>query len=382
MMALLALALLGAGGYLAKDAVLDLINQSPVEGRLVETGFEFEYHADNRPQFYSYEAGGFFHVTKNGVTYQKTGSSPMMSVMFNMITPVAKGEGAYLGVADFRGNQLYVFSKDKELYSKTMDYPIMNFAVNPKGYASVIIKRADETYGVVTYDGEGNLLSEGILSAPNSVPVCVDISPDGRILALSALDYGEMSVKSVLTFIYLKAADSVELTDGIFGVHTQEGNEIVGAINFMDNNLLLMATDSQIKCIDVEGGVSVKWSLPFENRLAQFVTMGGKAFAVSFGKPLLNADGVSQGQIQMYNMELERIGSFDPVNNQKQTQLSYSFNTLLVAYGQDIYGLNTKGDMLWSHVASQVVYSSALIENGDRVVLVGDRRASVMNAVK
>ncbi len=375
---ILAVGMLGLAAFLGKDAIVSLFAGENVENRLYETGLSFEYSADSRPLFYSPNNAGFFHVTKNGVKFLNPDGYERMSAMYSMVAPNIVADGEYISVAENRGNWLYVYNSGGELYEVQVDEPIVGMALNNAGYSAAITRKGEAGYGVSVFNPKGALQSGGVLGDANSYPLCADISDDGRILAFAYLDVNEVQMNSKINFIYITQTDSIDIKDGIYAANTENRDQVIGSLVFMEKNKLLAVSDSEIRCYDANNGGAILWKMPLPNEVSAFCTIGKNAFALAYDTPRFVEGYEKRGTVCIYNMDLLKIGTFD--GGGRVTQLTYGFDTLIVGANRAFYGITTKGDTLWTYNAPMDVFGVSPVARSGRLVITGNSRAVMLEA--
>ena len=102
-------------------------------------------------------------------------------------TPVIVVKDDVFAVADSGGNSILVFTKNGLKGEIQTTLPIERIAESNQGIVSAILK--DETsQKIISYDAAGNILVEQQITIGNTgYPIALDLSDDGKVLAVSYL---------------------------------------------------------------------------------------------------------------------------------------------------------------------------------------------------
>jgi hypothetical protein len=380
--------LLLAAGLLLLAAIAQYIyfNWASIIGggqtlRMTDTqkGVAYEYEAGT--SFYSYDSRFFYFCTKDGVKYVASDGNIKWQEIFNLSKPLMAARGDTVAMGEAKGKHIYVFNGNGPLFDAAFDEPALFFSVNKSGYLAVILK-LDKGYEVRVYYRQGDEpIYRNVLRDPLMQPMAVDISDDGRYVALALLDIS-LRMSSRASFYYVNAKDAYATADGLFAWEDFP-NQLIGCIQFMDKNNALVVTDTQINCYrpDENHSLAEQWTLPMRNRIDYLAFYNGSRFAFTTGDKLLNTDNAAEpGTVYIYGINGECTGEFNL--GRKATYLSMGHDAVLVGADRSFYALNNRGIRLWEYITTQDTGQLIFLDNTDTVLMSGGARATVLKRTK
>lgn len=292
---------------------------------------------------------GFYYGTNFGVSFHGVDGKSKMTHMYSMTHPMHQGEGDFLAVADEEGKDFYVFKTEGVLFQKQTKEPIVCFGINEQGY-SVLVTSDGNAYYIHVYDAEGEERSEGVIGHEEQFVVAADISDDGRIFAIGTIDISSLTVKSEITFVYVKEEDSFNVKDGIFGAISLAQDEVLGQVQFMENNQTLILSDSHVRMIDTNETVEEIWNMKVANQIVRFSSLDKSSFALAYGEVFLNEREDKFGHVDVFTLANELV--FEHVGYSEITSLEYSQHQLVIGSGTNFTAYHPEGRMLWHYVAN------------------------------
>ena len=387
---------LAATLYLIMEFAPGLIGQgliSPVSGAIYmeEVATPAEYAPETHSVFYTGKQGGYFYATKDGVTCYGSDHHSKSASSFNMTAPILTGNGNCTAIWEHMGNTVSIFSDQGLLYQKQLEESILHVSVNPKGYSNIITKNNDQAQGqdhdrdryryrIDSYNPSGTLILGGPDENYNIFPFTSAISNDGRILAVSYVDVNGVTPDSIIQFSYLNISEGRDYADGVFAAIAKNPDEMISQLHFMDDNKLLVVSDKQIACVDVNQNPSAyTWSIPLGNKLLHLAIDEGKGFTIALGDPILNQPSVTPNLIQYYTMDQTLQWSYEakaPIS-----LINVGFNGVLVVEAGNVTALQ-KGQPIWQYPAPQDLRQIFFYQSLHQVLQVTDTKASILSAVK
>ena len=121
-------------------------------------------------------------------------------------------KGDSFAVADNGGNNILVFSEDGLKGEIETTMPIEKIALSDQGIVSAILKN-ESSPKIMSYDATGNILVEQQITMSSlGYPAALDLSDDGKMLAVSYLYTEGTSLKSRVIY-YNFGEEGQEKTD-------------------------------------------------------------------------------------------------------------------------------------------------------------------------
>ncbi len=139
---------------------------------------------------------------QNVLRYSQDGASAfniandmLWNETFEMQNPIVDTCGDYVAIGDYMGTTIYIYNSTGLQGSIDTSTPLKRFCVSGNGNVAVVLED-DEVTWVKLYDVNGtNIASDRTTMSKSGYPVCIDISEDGILLAVSYLfvDSGMLS---------------------------------------------------------------------------------------------------------------------------------------------------------------------------------------------
>ena len=347
-----------------------------------ETGVKFPLGFEDRASVYANGGKYFYLSTKDGIKCVSASGEIRWDKAYSMIEPVMKGRGDYAAVCDNKGYVFYMFGPSGALYEKKYDWPILYFAVGARGDAGIILQEADD-YRIIVFDAAGFVIFEYMSAEANVMPVCMDVSDDGRLVAISYLDIGNIAVCSRIGFMYTNEEGTYYSKTYAGGVECAD--LFVARVCFMANNKLIYLSDGEIACVDVESrdGGGKLWQLELKNKIGAFTPVGDRGFAVLYAEALPGKnDAEPEGRLAVYNLDGAQSGTYD--FDRRATYLSSAGDRIIASDGRIYAAFNSKGAYLWEYSAMSEVKDFMFVDTGgaNGVVMQTNTGAVVMKRVK
>ena len=327
-----------------------------------ETEVRFPLSFEDMANVYANGGKAFYLSTKDGVKHITSTGAVKWDLTYSMLDPTMKGRGEYAAVSDNKGYVFYMLGPNGPMYEKKYDTQILFFTVNARGDAGVILQEESD-YRMFVYNAAGETILEYVHADDSNIPLCMDVSEDGRIAAVSLMDINGIKLSSRVVFFYTAEEGKNYSRTLIGGVECPD--LFVAYIYFMAGNKLLYIAEEEIACVDVESqsGAHVAWRLPLSNRLDAFALMGGKGFAVAYGDAMQGKrEYASVGTVEIYNMEMTLTGGHE--FDDRVTYMSGAPDYLIAAEGRRYTAFSAKGASLWEYTALQETKRFMFLEGG------------------
>lgn len=318
----------------------------------------------------------FLLCTKDGVKYFIAMGAQKWNDTFNMTSPVMVQEGDYIAVGDMGGKMVRVYNREGLLYELQAEGSPVQFAVNEKGYLSLITKHTN-AYHIYIYNAKGNLLKERVEESRGVYPLCADISDDSRVFAVSYLDTTDLSPVGKICFFYIGQEDSETHTDSMFA-GVEKTDEIIPVVQYRKGNVLAAVSDKAIYGIDSDG-VEV-WSYPLENTIDQ-AAFGNKEYIVlALGDSVANKDGRAKGTVCWLDGNGKERASYE--SGETVTYLYAGEKGVSLGNGREYTGLTHSGGESWNYTATSDLTDLMPMEKLNHAMLVAKEEVVIMEMKK
>ncbi len=340
------------------------------------------YEANAKAQFYNV-GNTMFYATKDGMKIYDVKTKSEIVDTFTMGSPLMLYDGNYAAIAEQKGKQVRVYNTEGSVYNIATDGDIISFAVNPAGYCAVCYTNSkDSTYTVDVYNTTGVQISHTKSTTDNGIPVSLDLSDDGKILAISYLNTTELSLKSNILFYYTsnKDAAAVDNSDGMFSSFIFD-NEIVGEVHFLTNDDCVAVSDNQIVCYKYGTSYTQRWNYEFTNYLKAVEYPANTTVACAYGERMNNSSGTAleENTVQWYNSNGNV--QFEMKMDKNVTDIYSKADTLIVAMNKYFEAYTAKGDLLWTYTSTREVSNMQFFKNSNKVMIVTPTKMTV-SAIK
>jgi hypothetical protein len=379
------LGVIGIGAVLVVSvAVLVVSNRNKLinisENQIID---DQTYEVNSRAQFYN-TGDTMFYATKDGMKIYDVKTKSEITDTFTMGSPLMITDGGYVAVAEEKGKQVRVYNTEGNAYNIVTDGEIISFTVNPNGYTGVCYtNKKDNTYTVDVYNPASVQISHTKSTTDNGIPISIDLSDDGKILAISYLNTTELNLKSNILFYYTnnKDAAAVDNSDGMFSSFIFE-NEIVGEVHFLTNDDCVAITDKQL--VDYKYGTSYteRWKYEFTNYLLSVEYPANSSVICAYGEKMTNVsdEGLKTNTVQWYNANGKT--QLEIQADKTVTELYAKQDSVIVGMNRYFEAYSAKGDLMWTYTSTQDVNSMQFYKNTNKVVIVTPTKMTVTTIKK
>ena len=348
------------------------------EMRIINTEIGFPFNHDDAPSFYSYNSAFFFQVTRTSIRMLGSNETQRWQDIFLFSRPIMVARGSIVAVGEDRGRVIYVYNESGPLFSSTFEHPVLSFSVTETGFLTVILQL---DIGIrVQVHSEHHItpafLFRNDIHSPLLHPVSAEISSNGRYVVITFLNM-ENYIDTLVQFYFTREQDAWATDRGLFS-QIPFLNEMPIHTRIMNNNRVLVITDSAIRAYDIDSShnTPLVWEIGLSNRLDRIEFLQGSHFAIALGERLpgsLNAP--LQNTVQVFNMNGVQTTYIEM--DRRVSQLHMSHNSVVVGTDRFFIAKTLAGDILWEYTALHDVRDFILLENTNTFLVVGAARAEV-----
>ncbi|MDE5966411.1 MAG: hypothetical protein K2G89_06225, partial [Lachnospiraceae bacterium] len=232
---LLVLLVAGAGLYISVSSrsynAYEVIASYEIED---VTSMEYLAYGDN-----------YIKYSKDGVSYVDRNNHTVWMESYAMKMPRAVVAGDYIAIADFNGNQVYLFGREGKLNQTTTQYTIIDVDVALQGVFAVVLE-SDTGNLILTYDKNGKKISENFTTAESSgYPLDIALSADGQKLVTSYVCFDGVAMKNQLGTYNFGSVGQNENADRFMGGFDLE-DTLVSKVVFFGEHTICAFGDNQL----------------------------------------------------------------------------------------------------------------------------------------
>ena len=254
--------------------------------------------ADTLNTQYTEYHGKLLKYSRDGISCVNLKNEAVWSQTYNMQTPILDVCGNAVAVADYQGNEVYVFGADGLQTKITTLLPIQQVCVSNQGVTALLLNDSSASW-IYLYDNEGTKLVDARCKLEETgQPLSISISSDGTKLAVSYLQVQSGAAGSCVTF-YNFGAVGGNFVDKIVASKIYE-NQIIPRVKYLGDRICAVVSDQGI--VFYEGKeipeekvrVSIETeirSLFFGEKTVGIVTEGSGENSAVYDVRIYNTDG-------------------------------------------------------------------------------------------
>jgi len=369
--------LLTVAVILVQFVVLPIVGQGQ-DIRMMSTGNSISFGFDSHPSFHSNGSDFFHFVTRDSVRFINAAEQTSWSEMISLNRPVAVSGGNYVAVGEINGRLIYVFDHERLVYRVFFDNPVLFFSVNETGFLSTIVQY-DTGPGVHVYNEHRTTLNPPLFRMMPLVsdlmqPIAVEVSNDGRYIAIAVLDYSAQ-VSTIVQFRVMNLWDAWGLDGGLFAEETFPGQILTG-MSFVENDRLVVATNRQIRgfrLAETQPRLQESWRRELTNNISHLGFAGGYTAFIS-SDPIIGAtDPDPAGVLRIVNAAGRETAQFNL--GRRATHLTMGQNAAIAGADRTFHAISFSGSHLWDHISMFDTRQVIFLENTDSILVTGANRA-------
>jgi len=300
--------------------------------------------------------------------YTATGDIAL-SIPINMGAPWFSGNGRYAVALEQGGHTAYVLNETGKAYTATVNYPISGYALGSCG--RLIIITAHNVYNIYEhtlflFSPRGEQVLTINLTHAQRHPIAAAISTDGRHMAVSFIDTSGLELNSIVFFYSIDGNAAT-----IIASNSNNPNQIVGIIRFMNNNLITIS-DKEVRAYSTYGTMLAH--TPVYNRVT-YVAFTNNFLALSLGAGILNMPSKPPNTTIFFNSNLIPISSFE--SNSTITRITAIHDAALITTGRELTAVTSNGNILWRRIITHDITHAAFLTSTNKIILAGPTMAQV-----
>ncbi|MCL2574612.1 MAG: DUF5711 family protein [Defluviitaleaceae bacterium] len=319
---------------------------------------------------------GFFLMTRDAVRFHNTDGTEIFRHGHTITNPITFSRGSHVAIMAQGGRVFHVYNTQNWMYSIATDNPIVRFALSAQGLVAVMTDRGNKVFDLAVHNDAGVVIHEGVVAGGNITPIAMDISPDGRVLAISYLDINDAQMNSFVSFFSLDGSH-VGAEDA-FAQSTQNPNQIIGHIRFLENGRLVAVSDTRVFILNATADTI--WETELTNRFTH-LAFSGNWFAIAYGDIMLNRDGYAPGTVVGYDADGVRVFQHT-VDGGAVHNLQAMGDYIVIGGSGHFAGLSRRGDVVWEHTIGGNIGGVGLMGGANELVVTTPTQTSILRRVR
>ncbi|MCR5589972.1 MAG: DUF5711 family protein [Lachnospiraceae bacterium] len=170
--------------------------------------------------------------SQDGASAFNIANDMLWNETFEMQNPIVDICNDYVAIGDYMGTTIYVYNSEGLQGSIDTSTPLKRFCVSGNGNVAVVLEDNEVTW-IKLYDVNGtNIANDRTTMSKSGYPVCIDISEDGILLAVSYL-FVDSGVLSTSVAYYNFGAVGQNEVDNLVSGYNYSGT-VVSYVSFIN----------------------------------------------------------------------------------------------------------------------------------------------------
>jgi hypothetical protein len=304
-----------------------------------------EYNGDKNSNVYAYDK--YIVILENKVLkiYDTIGAE-VASIKTEINNPIFDTAGKYLVVAEENGENIYLISGRKMLWSTEVEGKIIESQVNENGYVGIVISDISYKNIVDIYDLNGKSLFKTYV-ATNKV-VDISISKNNQYLAIAEVDISGVMLQSSIRVISMEKART-DPGNSIINVYHSDVGKLIMNIEYQNKDRILCMYNDSIEIVENEKINTLK---KLDNPKITFATIELKNnIATVEEKEIDKYTGMSS--VLIMRIPNSKIKKYETEGIAKDI---YTYeNAIALNFGTDLHIINTNGWLMKKYISSQEI---------------------------
>lgn len=304
-----------------------------------------EYNGDKNSNVYAYDK--YIVILENKVLkiYDTIGAE-VASIKTEINNPIFDTAGKYLVVAEENGENIYLISGRKMLWSTEVEGKIIESQVNENGYVGIVISDISYKNIVDIYDLNGKSLFKTYV-ATNKV-VDISISKNNQYLAIAEVDISGVMLQSSIRVISMEKART-DPGNSIINVYHSDVGKLIMNIEYQNKDRILCMYNDSIEIVENE---KINTLTKLDNPKITFATIELKNnVATVEEKEIDKYTGMSS--VLIMRVPTPKIKKYETEEIAKDI---YTYeNAIALNFGTDLHIINTNGWLMKKYRSSQEI---------------------------
>ena len=294
-----------------------------------------------------YSLGNYIlRCSRDGAACMNEKGKTMWDLTFEMQHPLVDVCEDYAAIAEGSGNKVYIVNKEGPQGELETLLPIRQVRVAAQGIVIVVLEDGNKNW-INFYNKDGDLLADNKAPLSNKgYPMSLDVSNDGKKLAVSYLQIEGAKTESVVAFYNF---DSVgyNVTDHLMSSTVYE-DTLFPTIAFLTNTVAVAFGDNM--CVGYEGTQNPEeiFRLPFDEEI-ESIFYNDSYFGLVFRS---NSSDASY-KMKVYNKKGKLL--LEQSFNQSYEKIKFIEGEIVVFGQQEILVYNIKGKLKFSGTTENAI---------------------------
>ena len=181
--------------------------------------------------------------SQDGASAFNVANDMLWNETFEMQNPLVDICGDYVAIGDYMGTTIYVYNTSGLMGTIDTSTPLKRFCVSGNGNVAVVLEENEVTW-IKLYDVNGtNIANDRTTMSKSGYPVCIDISEDGILLAVSYL-FVDSGVLSTSVAYYNFGAVGQNEVDNLVSGYNYSGT-VVSYVSFINSDTSFALGDNK-----------------------------------------------------------------------------------------------------------------------------------------
>ena len=294
-----------------------------------------------------YSLGNYIlRCSRDGAACVNEKGKTVWDLTFEIQRPLVDVCEDYAAIAEASGNKVYIVNKDGKQGELETLLPIRQVRVAAQGIVIVVLEDGNKNW-INFYNKDGDLLADNKAPLANKgYPLSLDVSNDGKKLAVSYLQIEGAKTESVVAFYNF---DSVgyNVTDHLMSSTVYE-DTLFPTIAFLTNTVAVAFGDNM--CIGYEGTQNPEeiFRLPLDEEI-ESIFYDDSHFGLVFRS---NSSDASY-KMRIYNKKGKLL--LEQAFNQSYEKIKFIGNEIVIFGEQEILVYNVNGRLKFSGSTEKVI---------------------------
>lgn len=304
-------------------------------------------------------------TSRDGIKAINKAGEEIWSITMTLSDPLVESNHKYILVADKGGREVNVVTNYSIVCTRKTEEPIVAVAINETGYFAIVTKEKGYKGKVSVFNPEGQEIYKWH-SVDNYI-ADLDISNDGKKLAVSTIDLSKGYVSSGVAFFNLTEEKPYA------GIVIDE--TLISNIKFYQDGSVVVVGDNQMIGFSPQG--IQKWNISYAEKDLQIFSMDSdKIIALGLrekkGGSLLNGNSL----VEIYTFGGVKKGTYE-VDGDIQF-VDVEDDLVALNKKRDVYVVTSQGNEIAKAVSSKDIRDIILFQNKRDIVVVSRNTLEVL----